>query len=753
MKIKSWFNPRSLAFECWLIFLVCVGAYLANGRTISNRDTFPNTMLAFNWIFNHQPHFDSFRDTYLLNKAVWFFTESFSGHLTSVYPIGVAIVTFPFYVIFSIIVWFNSITHDTLLHIGVASPDITRAIFEPTRLFFEKLAATFITSIAVVIFYISTNLKFNKSICLILTFVYAFATQSWVTGSQALWQQSAANLVVCSILLCLLKANRSQGKNRKFLLFLTGICCGLIVSIRPTDVLFAIAAIIYVIVTYRRESVFLCLGLPSVLLSVGWNFYYFGTFLLGGYSTQTNLYSFTADQFVRSFLGLLVSPSHGFFVFSPVMLFAIPGAFQVFKRRSERDEKLLLCLTIAGVALFLNYCFFSVWWGGWTYGCRFMVDPLSIFCFLIGYPLTTHIKKVSEGKKRLFNSGFVCFLTLMMVSTSVEIVGAFTLATGDSNWFAIPEVIDTKASIGISRLWSFRDSPIERGTRTLLHRLNCSSADSLSYIKGLDGKIKQVRLADQQTPLTLLSGASGSSVLVQVDLQNTGVSQWSSYKRGFGAGTMLVKTQFYDGEGAIVKEEQLYVLGSPRQGELTQASGSITLPTNLGTYRLVLSLASAKEFTKDSDHSYKLQVNVDPKEQIFSQKFSDVRVPKIVPAGKIFNVFVIAQSYSNFIWATNLKASTNKANNPVTFSYRWLNSKGAFEVYQGEQTRIPWSVSYNRNLFYNIWNNVGINTPVKAPDRPGDYILRLTMVQEGVGWFDEKGAKPKDIPVTVTQGD
>jgi len=128
MKIKSWFNPRSLAFECWLIFLVCVGAYLANGRTISNRDTFPNTMLAFNWIFNHQPHFDSFRDTYLLNKAVWFFTESFSGHLTSVYPIGVAIVTFPFYVIFSIIVWFNSITHDTLLHIGVASPDITRAI-------------------------------------------------------------------------------------------------------------------------------------------------------------------------------------------------------------------------------------------------------------------------------------------------------------------------------------------------------------------------------------------------------------------------------------------------------------------------------------------------------------------------------------------------------------------------------------------------------------------------------------------------
>jgi len=751
MKIKSWFNPRSLAFECWLIFLVCIVVYLANGRTISNRDTFPNTMLAFNWIFNHQPHFDSFRDNYLLNEAVWFFTESFSGHLTSVYPIGVAIVTFPFYVIFSVVIWLNSVTHDTLLHIGVASPDITRAIFEPTRLLFEKLAATLITSIAVVIFYLSTNLKFNKSICLILTFVYAFSTQVWITGSQALWQQSAANLVVCSILLCLLGANRSQGKNRKLLLFLTGICCGLIVSIRPTDVLFAIAAVIYVMTTYRRESIFLCLGLPSVLLSVGWNFYYFGTFFLGGYSTQTNLYSFTADQFVRSFLGLLVSPSHGFFVFSPVMLFAVPGVVQVFKLRSKEDEKLLLCLTIAGVALFLNYCFFSVWWGGWTYGCRFMVDTLSVFCFLIGYPLKTHLKKVSQGKK-LFNTAFICFLTLVLISTSVEIVGAVTLSSGNDSWDTIPAVIDTKSSLGISRLWDFRDSPIERSMRTLFYRLNHSSVASPSYIEGLDGKIKRVRLADQQAPLTLLSGASGATLLLQMDLQNTGASQWLSYKTGSRAGTMLVKAQFYDSDGGVTRGGQLYILSSPRQGELTQASGFITLPTNLGTYRLVLSLMSAKEFAKDSDHSYELQVRIDPKQQIFSQEFSNIRVSKLVPAGKTFNVFVIAQSQSNFIWATNLKTPINAVKNPVTFSYRWLNSRGEFEVREGEQTRIPWSIFYNYRLFYNIWNNVGINATVKAPDRPGDYTLRLTMVQQGVGWFDEKGAKPKDISVTVTQG-
>ena len=751
MNVKSWFNPRSLAFECWLIFLVCVGVYLANGNTISNRDTYPNTMLAFNWIFNHQLHFDVFRDNYLFNKPVWFFTESFSGHLTSVYPIGVAIVTLPFYLIFSGIVWLNSVAHDSLLQMGIVSVDITRGSFEPARLLFEKLAATLITSISVVIFYISANLKFNKSICLILTFTYAFATQIWVTASQALWQQTAANLVICSTILCLLKANRTQGKSRKFLLLLTGICCGLIVSIRPTDALFAIATIVFAVATYRREAIFLFLGLPSVLLSIGWNFYYFGTFLLGGYSTQTNLYSFTADQFVRSFLGILVSPSRGFFIFSPVMLFAIPGAFQVFKSRSGRDEKLLLCLTIASVTLFLNYCFFSVWWGGWTFGSRFMVDTLSIFCFLIGYPLTTHIQKTYEGKRKLFNSSFICFLTLMLISTSVEIVGAFTLSSGNYSWDTIPAVIDTRSSVGMSRLWSFRDSPIERSTRSLLHKINRFSVVSSTYIQGLDGKIKQVRLTNQSSSLTPLTGASGASVLMQVDLQNIGTSEWLSYAKGVGSGSVLVRTRFYDATGNMISEGQLFVLESPRVGEQATAVGYVSLPINLGAYRLVLDLVSEKKFAQDSDHFYELPVKVDSEQQIFSQEFSDVRMPKVVVAGKMFNLFTIAQSHSNFTWVTNFKSSINKISNPVTFSYRWVNLQGRVEVIEGERTSLPWNVFYNRNSFYDICNSIGINATVKAPDRPGDYILRLTMVQEGVGWFDEKGAKPKDIPVTVTQ--
>ncbi len=38
---------------------------------------------------------------------------------------------------------------------------------------------------------------------------------------------------------------------------------------------------------------------------------------------------------------------------------------------------------------------------------------------------------------------------------------------------------------------------------------------------------------------------------------------------------------------------------------------------------------------------------------------------------------------------------------------------------------------------------------VKAPSIPGNYILEIDMVHEGVTWFKEKGATPLSLPVRV----
>jgi hypothetical protein len=40
---------------------------------------------------------------------------------------------------------------------------------------------------------------------------------------------------------------------------------------------------------------------------------------------------------------------------------------------------------------------------------------------------------------------------------------------------------------------------------------------------------------------------------------------------------------------------------------------------------------------------------------------------------------------------------------------------------------------------------------VKAPDKEGDYVLELDMVQEGVAWFAQKGSEALKLKIKVVK--
>lgn len=46
--------------------------------------------------------------------------------------------------------------------------------------------------------------------------------------------------------------------------------------------------------------------------------------------------------------------------------------------------------------------------------------------------------------------------------------------------------------------------------------------------------------------------------------------------------------------------------------------------------------------------------------------------------------------------------------------------------------------------------SVTLNVSITSPSKPSKYILRFSMVQQDVEYFEKKGAKPLDIPVNVT---
>jgi hypothetical protein len=67
----------------------------------------------------------------------------------------------------------------------------------------------------------------------------------------------------------------------------------------------------------------------------------------------------------------------------------------------------------------------------------------------------------------------------------------------------------------------------------------------------------------------------------------------------------------------------------------------------------------------------------------------------------------------------------------VRLSYRWIDLGGRAVVEDGLRTRLP------RDL--RPGESVAVEAEVAPPEIPGRYVLRLSMVQEGVAWFDASG--------------
>jgi Dolichyl-phosphate-mannose-protein mannosyltransferase len=743
MLVKPHFSKINITETIFpiLVFFVCTLIYLANGVPISAGDTVPNTLLAFNLLENNTFNLDAFRTSHFCANSYGnchFFAEANHGHLSSIYPIGTAIVTFPLYLIFYAYLKLTSFY-------GTVSLDLTSASFEIYRVFFEKLAATLTTAITVAIFYLSVRLKFSRNISLLSTFIFAFATNTWMTSSQGLWQHTASNLALVSVIFCLLKANRASEQNQKIWLLIAGVACGLLPGIRPTSTLYTITAIIYSIFTYRFQSIYLFFGLVSALPSIVWNLYYFGN-LTGGYSKMFPAppYKFTFSNFINASLGTLVSPSRGLLVFSPIVLYSLPGGYQVFKLKVGKDEKLIGCMTIASLVLLSSYCFYIVWWAGHSYGSRFTTDIMPVVCYLISYFLAYNLQKVIHLPKIFYNKSLIVFIVIVTFSILTQFVGAFGANPG-VYWNPIPLNIDRHEYQ--YRLWSFKDSQIERNAKAVFHKIIKPSIDNPAYVEGLGGIIKQVTDENNQPLGSLILVKPSSEKVLKAKLENTGTSRWFGYDSALEKGEVRVRGRFYDEHNKEISEARLYVSGTPKQHESTQAIASITFPKKPGIYKLVFDLVSEGVgiFPNPNGKSlYEVDISVGEQKskasqllstQLFSQEIKIINGIENLKVGSALRIPVFLKNKSNFIWSNAGRNSTN-------FSYRWLDVNGKVVVGDGDRTVLPFDVAPGESA--------AINAIIKTPTKPGNYILVLTMVQESVAWFDDKQAQSLRIEVTVT---
>jgi hypothetical protein len=155
-------------------------------------------------------------------------------------------------------------------------------------------------------------------------------------------------------------------------------------------------------------------------------------------------------------------------------------------------------------------------------------------------------------------------------------------------------------------------------------------------------------------------------------------------------------------------------------------------------YEVILAQKITRETAADRLAGRMAQPGVEGALKEFSQELRLAAAPQIVRVNQTVRIPVAVKNTGKAPWP----AYDLRDINPVHLAYHWLDESGRMYQRDGERTGLPHVVAPAQE--------VSLRAIVKAPAQPGRFILRLTMVQENVAWFDAHGGKPLDIAVVVT---
>ena len=142
--------------------------------------------------------------------------------------------------------------------------------------------------------------------------------------------------------------------------------------------------------------------------------------------------------------GLLISPSRGLIAFSPIVLIPILALPAVWRLESATGERWWVA---AAVVQYACYACYAMWWGGHTYGPRYLVDVLILLA-----PAATVGTAWMTARPRWKLAAMVA----LAWSVAVAAIGAF--AYPHEQWNTRPADVDRHHQ----RLWEWRDPQILR---------------------------------------------------------------------------------------------------------------------------------------------------------------------------------------------------------------------------------------------------------------------------------------------------
>jgi hypothetical protein len=410
------------------IFVLLFVVYNSNGREIGSYDTQATKFAARELLL---------RGTLNLNHVVgatpeyasrWGFILAADGNYRSVYsPVPAVIaagVTWP--------LWKTGLV------------DI-RAPLAPALI--AVLAASILVSLAVTFAFLHARQSLPRGRAVLLAAGLGLGTGFWNMASRTLWQTETAVFGLgLAVLAFATPGERISGRGA----IAIGLGLGLTGATRPqlAPIVAVLLAGTWIRAHPRHAAAATALVGGVMLCAFAANLRWFGhplgaLPLLQEMNAQVHRTAASFEVRAEGLVGLLISPSRGLFVFSPVVLVAVAGMSRSLAAGWRLAPRWCLLAILAQFGLYGSY---AVWWGGHTYGPRYLVDALPV-----AVPLAVVAMARPRGPGARVLAGAALVWSIVVAAT-----GAFCYP--HDRWNGDPTDIDRDHA----RLWSISDNQIAR---------------------------------------------------------------------------------------------------------------------------------------------------------------------------------------------------------------------------------------------------------------------------------------------------
>ncbi len=360
---------------------------------------------------------DRFPDSIDYRTGLGFRLDHEHGKVLTKYTYGVALMQLPFFLFADI----------------MAKPlDFKPDGFSPIYHWSLNVASVFYLVIG--FFFLGKYLRFHfsdKIITLVLLTLF-LATHLYYYSIDETGMSHVYSFSLFSVFLYLLEKTGFLKNTEILERVIFGIICGLIVLIRPSNVLFLTAYLFldsgsFLIIIERIKRFFnvhiffpVCIGglLIVVPQFVYWHYASGSPFI---YSYGSEGFNWTSPKTLQTWF----SPDNGLFLYVPIFILIVASLILMIRSRKENGWYLL------GLFLVLSYLFSS--WYEWDFGCSFGARSFVEYLAILSIPVAILYQKASEAgtRKKLAVGLLILVFAIYNLKMTYSYDGCFQ---GSKNW-------------------------------------------------------------------------------------------------------------------------------------------------------------------------------------------------------------------------------------------------------------------------------------------------------------------------------